>query len=81
MTDVYTPTDIEIRMSWIVAVVNGSRMDVAESRIETGKAEFDRWLAAHDAEVKAELVKENETLREELQDMSGDFYAMVQQHE
>ena len=45
MTD-YTPTTAEIRAGW---------MD-SGTHEERDAAEFDRWLAAHDAEVKAKAL-------------------------
>ena len=79
MTDVYTPTTKNIRDCYLYA---DEQFDgTLRTPANIANAEFDRWLDSHDAEVKAELVKENETLREELQDMSGDFYAMARQHE
>ena len=51
MTDEYTPTTDEMRV-W-VAMVDGAAGHRGES-----VARFDRWLAAHDAEVKAEAIAE-----------------------
>ena len=56
MSDEYTPTASEIRLSWVFAVVNGSRLNDVSSRLEGAAEEFDRWLAAHDAEVKAAVL-------------------------
>jgi len=43
----YTPTTSEVRALYVTGTP-GHRVSV-----ETGSAEFDRWLAAHDAEVVA----------------------------
>lgn len=53
MTD-YTPTTKQIRSAWWM-----KRWDSkGQSRSEGSDAEFDRWLAAHDAGVRAGVVAE-----------------------
>jgi len=49
-TDKYTPTDEDIRECWEEAWQTGDRSE-----------QFTRWLAAHDAEAKAEALEEAAT--------------------
>jgi len=49
MSDEYTPTTKQILMHYIASVGGYDERDWALS-----EARFERWLAAHDAEVKAE---------------------------
>lgn len=44
----YTPTTNEVRESYVF-------YNLSELEAEVLRAEFDRWLAAHDAEVRAEV--------------------------
>lgn len=46
----YTPTTEEIRRHWGIAVPHDRR----DARL----ADFDRWLAGHEAEVKAEALED-----------------------
>ena len=46
----YTPTDDEVRVAWIL------------SRDYAHGAEFDRWLAAHDAEVAERIAQDIEDI-------------------
>lgn len=48
----YTPTDEEVRLDYIAAYT-----DQQSSQLLAGMA-FDRWLAAHDARVRAEASQE-----------------------
>ena len=52
----YTPTTDEIRNGWIETgwAPDGTLCDKRDG------AEFDRWLAAHDAEVRAQALRERE---------------------
>lgn len=54
----YTPTTEEVRAAWInahrVDTPLGGRMDMGNQPRERVR-EFDRWLAAHDAQKRAEL--------------------------
>lgn len=49
----YTPTTEEIRVIYI-----GTREEFVKPWQSNRPAEFDRWLAAHDAEVRASVVAE-----------------------
>ena len=47
--DDFTPTTEDVRLIWIVSQTGC-----------TARAEFDRWLAAHDAEVREQTAQEIE---------------------
>ena len=48
----YTPTTEDVRNAWV-----GYRLDVANSLVIA--TEFDRWLAAHDAAVRADQIEKD----------------------
>lgn len=54
MTAEFTPTTEDVRERYWLATVNDTDFPGAEGAASRLRAEFDRWLAQHDAEVKAE---------------------------
>ena len=59
MSDEYTPTVDEVRDAWIDARIGyGFDRENIHDREERLHAAFDRFMAAHDAEVKAEALRE-----------------------
>jgi hypothetical protein len=48
--DEYTPSDVEVQVDYAVGRYGENRRE--------GQLEFRRWLAAHDAEVRAKAVEE-----------------------
>lgn len=73
----YTPTDEEIRTDWMY-----SRHDRAMVTFNVAEAEFDRWLAAHDAEQQEKGVRlAAEYLRNEMEEpWSMRFASHVEAH-
>lgn len=51
----YTPTTAEVREAWLTAEYEERDHTTSDDDL---RAEFDRWLAAHDAEVRASVVPE-----------------------
>jgi phage terminase Nu1 subunit (DNA packaging protein) len=49
----YAPTTHELRAEWVVSRVRGDGIPW-----DAAQAEFNRWLAAHDAEVAAKALRE-----------------------
>ena len=58
MTD-YTPTTEEVRGHFIYGVD-----DLSATNTEARTAEFDRWLAAHDAEVREQAAQRVQAMRQ-----------------
>ena len=63
--DDYTPTTEDVRLIWIVSQTGC-----------TARAEFDRWLAAHDAEVREQTL---DALRPEYSDLIPTIQARLNQ--
>jgi hypothetical protein len=56
MTQEYTPTGSDIKSSYIEGSIgDGSVTNQDDDRLEAS-ADFDRWLAAHDAQIRAEAL-------------------------
>lgn len=57
----YTPTTDEVRDAWWFHILEGiastAASDDADWKEERALAQFDRWLAAHDAQVREECAK------------------------
>lgn len=56
MSEPYTPTTEDIRAAYENRAIIGPPAMAAD--YEEAAAQFDRWLAAHDAKVKAEALRE-----------------------
>lgn len=69
MADGYTPSDDEVRESYVDICVGMALPEFQEARTGTARASFDRWLRAHDARIAREalgrLAAEQERKREE----------------
>lgn len=63
--DDFTPTTEDVRLIWIVSQTGC-----------TARAEFDRWLAAHDAEVREQTL---DALRPEYSDLIPTIQARLNQ--
>jgi len=59
--DEYTPTTDQLRYAWCYFVATGGER-VARTYSSRRAAEFARWLAAHDAEVREEVALKVETM-------------------
>lgn len=57
MSDDYTPTTEEVRRGFGEAFTGDGSIVDQDAVAAENRAEFDRWLAAHDAEVRAEGVE------------------------
>jgi hypothetical protein len=58
----YTPTTEEMRALYTAERLDGPHLDgFPAPTIQQAEAEFDRWLAAHDADVRAGVVAEEPT--------------------
>lgn len=59
MADDYTPTDEEVRRTFAPWVNYGGVIDAPRFlKYDEALVAFDRWLARHDAQVKAEALRE-----------------------
>lgn len=54
----YVPTTEQVRAVWAAWAEYGGLTDAPSGRTDDHLAEFDRWLAAHDRETKAEALRE-----------------------
>lgn len=63
MSDTYTPTTEQVRRFW---TTDGTHVPAAKSDDDIkAAAEFDRWLAAHDADTREQCAREVEAAVEE----------------
>lgn len=58
MTQEYTPTDTEIKDGYVHSFCSANNTNYWWHFKEIGEGDFDRWLAAHDAQIRAEAWEE-----------------------
>jgi hypothetical protein len=67
MSNTYTPTTEEVRGTYVVhgfRECHRSAVETERQSMDDFRAEFDRWLAAHDADTREQCAREIEKFRD-----------------